>query len=131
MPQFAAASAHYDSAHPHAPRLILLDEAFVGVDGDMRSKCMSFLDHFDLDFVMTSEREWGCYATLPGVAIYQLVNRPGIWAIGMTRWLWNGNQRVRTEIPVASARAPQITAATPQLSLVGDDNDEDADELEA
>lgn len=132
LPQFAAASAHYDSAHPLAPRLILLDEAFVGVDSDMRSKCMSFLDHFDLDFVMTSEREWACYATLPGVAIYQLVNRPGIWAVGMTRWLWNGNQRVRTEVPAASPRAPQTAAATPQLSLVsGGDDDGDVDELDA
>lgn len=127
LPQFAAASAHYDSAHPLAPRLILLDEAFVGVDSDMRSKCMSFLDHFDLDFVMTSEREWGCYATLPGVAIYQLVNRPGIWAVGMTRWLWNGNHRVRTELPSASPRAPQAASATPQLSLVGGDDGDDGD----
>lgn len=132
LPQFAAAAAHYDSADPLAPRLILLDEAFVGVDSDMRSKCMSFLDHFDLDFVMTSEREWACYATLPGVAIYQFVNRPGIWAVGMTRWLWNGNQRVRTDVPAASPRAPQATAATPQLSLVGrDDEDGDADELDS
>ena len=92
---------------------------------------MSFLDHFDLDFVMTSEREWGCYATLPGVAIYQLVNRPGIWAVGMTRWRWNGNQRVRTEVPAASPRATQAAAATPQLSLVGgDDEDGEADGLD-
>ncbi|MCP4558098.1 MAG: TIGR02680 family protein, partial [Herbaspirillum sp.] len=77
IPQFAAAAAHYRTAGAHAPRLILLDEAFVGIDADMRSKCMGLLDSFDLDFVMTSEREWGCYATLPGLAIYQLATRPG------------------------------------------------------
>ena len=32
---------------------------------------------------MTSEREWGCYATLPGLAIYQLATRPGIDAVGI------------------------------------------------
>ena len=37
LPQFAAAAAHYRSAHPKAPRLILLDEVFVGVDSDMRA----------------------------------------------------------------------------------------------
>jgi len=26
---------------------------------------MGLLRAFDLDFVMTSEQEWGCYATLP------------------------------------------------------------------
>ena len=37
IPQFAAAAAHYRTAHPLAPRLILLDEAFVGIDTDMRA----------------------------------------------------------------------------------------------
>ena len=49
--------------------------------------------YVDLDFVMTSEREWGCYRTLPGIAIYHLSTRPGIDAIGLTRWVWNGRQR--------------------------------------
>src|SRR5919197_556406 len=81
----------------HAPRLILLDEAFVGIDADMRAKCMGLINTFDLDFMMTSEREWGCYSTLPGLAIYQLSTRPGIDAIGLTRWVWNGQQRMLKE----------------------------------
>ncbi len=99
VPQFAAAAAHYDTADPRSPRLILLDEAFVGVDADMRSKCMGLLQAFDLDFVMTSEREWGCYPTLPGLAIYQLATRPGIDAVGITRWRWNGHERHQVEPP--------------------------------
>jgi hypothetical protein len=73
--------------------LILLDEAFVGIDADMRAKCMGLIHIYDLDFMMTSEREWGCYPTLPGLAIYQLSTRPGIDAIGLTRWAWNGSRR--------------------------------------
>src|SRR6266498_2240050 len=56
LPLFAAASAHYRSAQPAAPRLVMLDEAFAGVDDDARAKCMGLLATFDLDFVMTSER---------------------------------------------------------------------------
>lgn len=97
IPQFAAAAAHYQSAGRLAPRLILLDEAFVGIDNDMRSKCMGLLAAFDLDFIMTSEREWGCYPTLPGLAIYQLSTRQGIDAVGVTRWIWNGRERIRGE----------------------------------
>jgi len=93
LPHFAAAAGFYRTADPLAPRLILLDEAFVGIDADMRSKCMGLIHVFDLDFMMTSEREWGCYPTLPGLAIYQLSTRPGIDAIGLTRWVWNGRQR--------------------------------------
>lgn len=93
LPHFAAAAAFYRSADELAPRLIMLDEAFVGIDADMRGKCMGLIHTFDLDFIMTSEREWGCYPTLPGIAIYQLSTRPGIDAVGLTRWVWNGRQR--------------------------------------
>jgi hypothetical protein len=93
LPHFAAAAAFYRTANALAPRLILLDEAFVGIDADMRAKCMGLIAFFDLDFIMTSEREWGCYQTLPGMAIYQLSTHPDIDAIGLTRWVWNGRQR--------------------------------------
>lgn len=110
LPQFAAAAAHYRSAHTHAPRLILLDEVFVGIDTDMRSKCMGLLTAFDLDFVMTSEREWACYATLPGVAICQLATRPGVDAVHVTRFVWNGRQRVREDAVLPPAQAPDERA---------------------
>lgn len=93
IPQLAAAAAYYRNADPLAPRLILLDEAFVGVDADMRAKCMGLFATFDLDFMMTSEREWACYATLPGVAICQLATAPGVDAIDVVRWVWNGRDR--------------------------------------
>jgi len=93
LPHFAAAAAFYRTADPLAPRLILLDEAFVGIDADMRAKCMGLIQTFDLDFMMTSEREWGCYPTLPELAIYHLSTRPGIDAVGLNRWVWNGRHR--------------------------------------
>ena len=96
IPQLAAAAAYYRGASPLAPRLILLDEAFVGIDNDMRAKCMGLFADFDLDFVMTSEREWGCYATLPGVAICQLLTQQGVDAIDVVRWTWNGKERRQT-----------------------------------
>jgi hypothetical protein len=96
IPQLAAAAAYYRGASPHAPRLILLDEAFVGIDNDMRAKCMGLFADFDLDFVMTSEREWGCYATLPGVALCQLATAPGIEAVDVVRFVWNGRERKQT-----------------------------------
>jgi uncharacterized protein YPO0396 len=96
LPLFAAASAHYRSAQPTAPRLVLMDEVFAGVDDDSRSKSIGLLSTFDLDFVMTSEREWGCYPTLPGLAIYQLARREGIDAVHVTAWTWDGQARVQT-----------------------------------
>lgn len=95
LPQFAAAAAHYQSASPHAPRLILLDEVFIGIDKPTRSRLMGLLASFDLDFVMTSELEWGCYATLPGLGICQLSSRPESPAVNVTRWVWNGRKLLK------------------------------------
>ena len=105
VPLFAAASAHYNSAGPHAPRLILLDEAFAGVDDDSRAKSLGLLATFDLDVVMTSEREWGCYPQVPGLSIAQLSRVEGVDAVGVTRWRWDGRRRQRAAEVDAGARA--------------------------
>lgn len=93
VPLFAAASSHYESSDPRAPRLVLLDEAFAGIDDEARASCMGLIREFDLDFVMTSEREWGCYAELPGLSICQLVRREGMDAVFVSRWTWDGRER--------------------------------------
>jgi uncharacterized protein (TIGR02680 family) len=94
IPLFAAAASHYrTAANPHAPRLIMLDEAFAGVDDDSRANCLGLLAHFDLDVVMTSEREWGCYAEVPGLSIAQLSRFDDTPAVYVQLWRWDGRQR--------------------------------------
>ncbi|MDF9816162.1 TIGR02680 family protein [Streptomyces sp. SPB162] len=103
VPLFAAASSHYASASsPYAPRLVTLDEAFAGVDDDSRAKCLGLLHAFDLDVVMTSEREWACYPEVPGIAIAQLSRIDEVAAVLVTRWEWDGARRRRREDPVRS-----------------------------
>jgi len=98
VPLFAAASSHYKSAgNPHAPRLIALDEAFAGVDDDSRAKCMGLLATFDMDVVMTSEREWGCYPQVPGLGISHLARQDGVDAVLVTPWRWDGRERRRAD----------------------------------
>ncbi len=109
VPLFAAASSHYGSAHEHAPRLVLLDEAFAGIDDEARAGCMGLIREFDLDFVMTSEREWGCYAEIPGLSICQIVRREGMDAIFVSRWSWDGRERRIEADPVR--RFPDPPAA--------------------
>ncbi|QNP74808.1 TIGR02680 family protein [Streptomyces roseirectus] len=99
VPLFAAASSHYATAAPDAPRLVTLDEAFAGVDDDSRAKCLGLLHAFDLDVVMTSEREWACYPQVPGIAIAQLSRVDEIAAVLVTRWEWDGTERLRGTEP--------------------------------
>lgn len=100
VPLFAAISSFYSQGcNPQAPRLMLLDEAFAGIDDAARAHCMGLIHEFDLDFVITSEREWACYAELPGVAICQLQRREGIDAVFVSRWMWDGRARRREADP--------------------------------
>ncbi|MEU5948614.1 SbcC/MukB-like Walker B domain-containing protein [Micromonospora sp. NPDC047465] len=106
VPLFAAASSYYGSAgNPFAPRLIALDEAFAGVDDDSRAKCLGLLATFDLDVVMTSEREWGCYPQVPGLGIAHLARHDGIDAVLVTPWRWDGRERHLLSTP--ERRAPR------------------------
>ena len=110
VPLFAAASSYYASAgNAHAPRMVMLDEAFAGVDDSARAKCLGLLAAFDLDVVMTSEREWGCYAEVPGLAIAHLSRVDDVPAVLVTRWEWDGVTRRRVpppSEPFAAAHAP-------------------------
>lgn len=121
IPLFAAASSHYASARsPHAPRLVTLDEAFAGVDDDSRAKSLGLLAAFDLDVVMTSEREWGCYPQVPGLAVAQLSRVDEIAAVLVTRWEWDGLRRTRAdaldELLPASVGADAVAAPRDALS---------------
>ncbi|MCY1328861.1 hypothetical protein D9M69_144350 [compost metagenome] len=100
VPLFAAIASFYGrGGSPHAPRLMLLDEAFAGIDDAARAHCMGLIREFDLDFVITSEREWACYAELPGVSICQLQRREGIDAVFVSRWTWDGRAKRQDNDP--------------------------------
>ncbi len=94
VPLFAAVASFYSQGgSASAPRLMLLDEAFAGIDDTARAHCMGLIREFDLDFVITSEREWACYAELPGVSICQLQRREGVDAVFVSRWAWDGRAK--------------------------------------
>lgn len=92
LPLFAAAAAHYH-ATPTAPRLILLDEVFVGVDATNRGQLLELLVNFDLDLVLTSDHEWCDYQELTGIAIHQLTTgTDGDDAVTTVRFTWDGHR---------------------------------------
>ncbi len=97
LPLFAAAAAHYQ-ATPAAPRLILLDEVFVGVDSTNRGQLLELLVGFELDMVLTSDHEWCDYQELDGIAIHQLLTGDdGDDAVTTARFTWNGHEIVPDE----------------------------------
>ncbi|WP_305849633.1 SbcC/MukB-like Walker B domain-containing protein, partial [Pseudonocardia lacus] len=91
LPLFAAVAAHYQAV-PMAPRIILLDEVFVGVDTTNRGQVFALLASLDLDLVLTSDHEWCAYAELDGIAVHALTTGDdGDDAVTTTRFVWDGH----------------------------------------
>ncbi len=93
---FAAAAAQFDAlgAHaPWAPRLILLDDAFAKVDEPTHGRLLGLLVELDLDFVLTSERVWGCFASVPSLNIYECLRDPDVPGIATLHFTWDGSRR--------------------------------------
>ncbi|WP_329568453.1 TIGR02680 family protein [Streptomyces sp. NBC_01361] len=89
LPLFAAVAAHYHSV-PEAPRLILLDEVFVGVDTANRGQVFALLSSLDLDLLLTSDHEWCTYRELDGIAVHQLIADTDDDAVTTARFVWDG-----------------------------------------
>jgi uncharacterized protein (TIGR02680 family) len=99
LPLFAAVAAHYQ-ATPTAPRVILLDEVFVGVDSMNRGQVFALLSALDLDLMLTSDHEWCTYAELSGVGIHQLITgTDGDDAVTTARFTWDGRRLTPDEQP--------------------------------
>jgi len=91
LPLFAAVAAHYQAV-PEAPRVILLDEVFVGVDTNNRGQVFGLLSALDLDLVLTSDHEWCTYAELSGIGIHQLITgTDDDEAVTTARFTWDGH----------------------------------------
>ena len=96
LPLFAALAAHYE-ATPTGPRLILLDEVFVGIDDVNRGQVFALLRDLDLDLFLTSDHEWATYPEVDSIAIHALAAGGDDEAVTTTRFVWTGAEL--TEVP--------------------------------
>ncbi|MEA2974096.1 MAG: hypothetical protein QOG82_2554 [Actinomycetota bacterium] len=93
---FAAAASHFEAIArdtPTAPRLLLLDDAFAKVDEPTHGQLLGLLVRLQLDFVLTSERMWGCFPSVPSLEIYEAVRDPALPGVALVHFRWDGHQR--------------------------------------
>ncbi len=96
LPLFAAVAASCDAFAEHAPdapRFVLLDDAFAKVSEDNHPKLFGLLVELDLDFIATSERLWGTYATVPKLAITEVIRDAALGVIVLEHAEWDGQTR--------------------------------------
>ncbi|MFD3790891.1 TIGR02680 family protein [Streptomyces cyaneofuscatus] len=92
LPLFAAAHAMLNSAAPHAPRLLALDEAFAGVDDTGRGELMSLAAQFDLDLFMTGYDLWAAHASVSAAAHYDLAHTAVDHTVSALLLVWDGDR---------------------------------------
>jgi uncharacterized protein (TIGR02680 family) len=97
LPLFAAAHAMLNSAQPHAPRLLALDEAFAGVDDTGRGELMSLAAQFDLDLFMTGYDLWATQGSIRAAAHYDLAHSPVQHTVSALLLVWDGAELIADE----------------------------------
>ena len=110
LPLFAAANALYSSAKDHCPRMIALDEAFVGIDERYKPDLFGLAVKFDLDLFMTGHDLWVTTATVPMIAHYDMYHDKTTRTVSSLLILWDGEQLID-----ASAGYPDNEALVAQL----------------
>lgn len=97
IPLFAAVYSRYSDADSDAPQIVCLDEAFAGVDEENMRDMFDLLTEMGFDYMMTSQVLWGCYDTVPRLAIYQIHRPQNVNFITLFHYRWNGRQRELVE----------------------------------
>ncbi|MGH9304363.1 MAG: SbcC/MukB-like Walker B domain-containing protein, partial [Acidimicrobiales bacterium] len=90
---FAAASAHFKGLGSSCPRLLLLDDAFAKVDEPTHGRLLELLISLDLDFMITSERMWGCFPQVTSLEIYEVLRDPSATGVALVHFHWDGHER--------------------------------------
>jgi uncharacterized protein (TIGR02680 family) len=94
LPLFAAANALYSSAKDQCPRMIALDEAFVGIDERYKPDLFGLAVKFDLDLFMTGHDLWVTTSTVPMIAHYDMYHDKTTRTTSSLLILWDGDQLV-------------------------------------
>ena len=100
LPLFAAVAASCDALAAAAsapgepplgiPRFVLLDDAFAKVSEDNHAKLFGLLVDLDLDLIATSERLWGTHASVPELAIVEVIRDAAAGVILLEHYRWDG-----------------------------------------
>ncbi|MEZ0114694.1 uncharacterized protein (TIGR02680 family) [Catenulispora sp. EB89] len=94
LPLFAAANAIYSSAKPTCPRMVALDEAFAGIDGNFMPDLLGLTTKFDLDLFMTGHELWITTPAVPMIAHYDMMHDEHSQTVSSLLILWDGEQLI-------------------------------------
>ncbi|MDO4793366.1 MAG: SbcC/MukB-like Walker B domain-containing protein, partial [Filifactor alocis] len=97
LPLFTAIYSRYEDGSKNAPYLVVLDEAFAGVDERNIAELFKAMEDLGFDYVLNSQSLWGDYETVKDLMIYQLIRERGSDIVVSREYRWNGRERREEE----------------------------------
>ncbi|MCB1027978.1 MAG: hypothetical protein KDB24_09475, partial [Microthrixaceae bacterium] len=97
------------------------DEAFAGIDEEMRGKLMGLTVAFDLDVILTGHELWGAYGEVPSVAVHDLLRRPPAEGVSVVSLRWDGHDLIEDE-NLAGTAAGSVPQRPPSEGLFAADS---------
>ncbi|MGL9970391.1 SbcC/MukB-like Walker B domain-containing protein [Enterococcus sp. DIV1420a] len=93
LPLFVATYSRYEEAGSQCPRVITLDEAFAGIDGQNIAELFKACEQLDFNYVMNSQALFGDYPTVSKLAVYELLRPQNVNFVTTIRYYWNGQKK--------------------------------------
>ncbi len=63
------------------------------MDEPTHGRLLKLLVDLDLDFLITSERMWGCFREVPSLEIYEALREPSVPGVALAHFRWDGHER--------------------------------------
>lgn len=89
-PLFAALAACYGKARIDAPRIVALDEAFVGVDQGNSDSLFEMLNTLEINYIINSCADLFLRSSVKNLAIYHLMSSIEKKTVAFLSYTWNG-----------------------------------------
>lgn len=94
LPLLAALTSWYEGAADRAPRMLVLDEVFEGIDDGTQAELLALCVQMDLDVITTAHGKWLCFPQVPQLAVYDVTRDPAEHVVNITGYRWDGSRRV-------------------------------------
>ncbi|MEL3902423.1 TIGR02680 family protein [Treponema phagedenis] len=100
LPLFTAMYSRYEDASKNAPYVVVLDEAFAGVDEMNIAELFKAMEDLGFDYVLNSQSLWGDYPTVKNLVIHQLIRERGSDMVVSQEYRWNGTERTEVDAEI-------------------------------
>lgn len=93
LPLFISVYSRYLDAENFCPKVIMLDEAFAGIDDMNIAELFKACEQLGFNYIMNSQALFGTYPTVSSLMIYELLRPQNANLVTAINYHWDGNKK--------------------------------------